>query len=165
MTKTSEEFKSYAPFFRDSAKHLCMELHNRFDFPKIDDKDVPETSDLRIGFILSMVVLRALATEHVLKSLALSIAGEFQKCHNLVKLYEDLGEEPIDFIEERCKKAGLPSMRRVLKDHQNDFESWRYSQTMDTSSHVFELFEALDLLLDITHDETFKSKFFQASTK
>ena len=98
------------------------------------------------AYFLSVTVLRALATECLLKAIAFARSGRFERGHNLSALYEALDGKTRGFIEKTADSHGVASPKRVLKRHKDDFVAWRYPAGEDQHSDLLDLDKALSVL-------------------
>ena len=90
----------------------------------------------QLGYcFISIVVLRALATELALKALYVKeMDRNAQEIHQLDRLFDDLGEITKRSVECRFQHTqasreignGKKAIRQVLTEHRDDFVSWRY---------------------------------------
>ncbi len=91
-----------------------------------------------LGFLLSSIILQALAAELALKSTHSILFGRYPKTHDLLQLFQGLNPDAIDKIEDlyrtmsRVVNAGKPTpvvvgdVQDVLRKHKSSFETWRY---------------------------------------
>ena len=98
------------------------------------------------GYFLSVTVLRALATECMLKAIAFTRHGYFLREHNLTRLYEALDGPTKGFIEKIADSHGVASPKRVLRRHRNDFVDWRYPAGKEQRSDLLDLDRTLEVL-------------------
>jgi len=98
------------------------------------------------GYFLSVTVLRALATECMLKAIASVRHGCFPREHNLSRLYETLDGPTKGCIAKTADSHGVASPKRVLKRHRNDFVEWRYPTRKSQSSDLLDLDRTLEVL-------------------
>ena len=159
MTLESENFLSFAISLRATAAYLYDDsnvriklIQNRLD---VDSN----TRALVVGHTMSIMILRSLATEYVLKSMAVNIHGRLLKTHDLFELFNDLGNAPMYFIEERAKKQGIREIREILKEHRTDFIDWRYNQ-QGVQTNILDISRALDVLISAAQNITFKNEFY-----
>ena len=82
------------------------------------------------GCMLATPILRALAAELALKSIASKMTGTHEWGHDLLKLFDGLDPSARDCIEQQhaavrhVRTHG--SVRSVLANHKDDFTDWRY---------------------------------------
>ena len=109
-----------------------------------------------LGYLLSSIVLQALAAETALKALQVYQLGYFYKTHDLAYLFKRLGpgmQQGANIMYQALVRdlneistntvVAEGSIEKVLKSHARDFEEWRY---------FFELPDGSDVsLLDIRH--------------
>ncbi len=98
------------------------------------------------GYFLSVTVLRALAAECILKAIAVTRGGSFEREHNLSRLYLVLDGEAKGYIERLADSHGVASPKRVLKRHRNDFVRWRYPTGTRQSTDLLDLDRVLEVL-------------------
>ncbi|MXW07741.1 MAG: hypothetical protein F4X56_01150 [Gammaproteobacteria bacterium] len=158
MISDSDNFLSCAISLRATTTYLNDDLNVRV-------KSIQNTSDvdsntqaLVFGHSMSMVILRALATEYVLKSMALNIHGRLLKTHDLFELYNELGKDPINFIEDHAKKQGIREVSEILKEYRTDFTDWRYNQ-QGVQTNILDISRALDVLISAAQNKIFKKQF------
>ena len=89
-------------------------------------KSTDEGTILLVGYSASIVVLRALAVELTLKSLAFKRTGKYLWIHDLSKLYGDLDTDTQAIISKIEGIQGVAPVRDILEKHKNDFVYWRY---------------------------------------
>lgn len=155
----AQRFELAAIAFRNSANHLQSKLND--DAKRLNSETNPsQTSDV-VGSFFSAVILKALATECALKQIT-SLIGitprRDKKGHDLLVLFDDLGTDVKEFIEEQCKDHGIRTMSATLDDHRNDFTDWRYL-TRAQNVHLLDLDKALDLLISLPKNELFITRF------
>ena len=109
-----------------------------------------------LGYLLSSVVLQALAAETALKALQVFQLGYFYKTHDLAYLFKRLGtgmQQGVGIMYQALVRdlnkispnavVADGSIEEVLKRHARDFEDWRYFYELPDGSDVS--------LLDIRH--------------
>ena len=99
------------------------------------------------GYLLSVAVLRALAAECMLKAIAVTRTGSFDRKHDLSHLYEALDAAARGYIEGLADSLGVASPKRVLHRHRNDFVEWRYpAGRAGRSTDLLDLDKVLEVL-------------------
>lgn len=86
-------------------------------------------TDRIVGYSFSATILRALATETMLKVLAFRKTGTYRtdgKGHDLLTLFTDLDSGTQQCIERVANENGFESPRDILEKHRSDFIEWRY---------------------------------------
>lgn len=81
------------------------------------------------GYFLSTVILRALATELMLKVLCFKKAGRYRKDregHDLLVLFNDLDSDTRKLIADLERSHGIAPLQQILEKHRGDFVDWRY---------------------------------------
>ena len=102
-----------------------------------------------LGYILSSVVLQALAAETALKAFQMLKLGYFTHGHDLLKLFKQLQPDMRDGIsiiyqslaqDLNTERPGLINLERSVEDvfrkHRRDFEEWRYVYELDAGANV-----------------------------
>ena len=102
-----------------------------------------------LGYLLSSVVLQALAAETALKALQMLKLGYFIKTHDLLKLFRQLQPDMRDGISITYRavvqafNTANPttnnlesSIEDVLRKHRRDFEEWRYVYELDDGANI-----------------------------
>ncbi len=102
-----------------------------------------------LGYLLSSVVLQALAAETALKALQMLKLGYFVKSHDLLKLFKQLQPDMRDGIsithqtlvqafntENPTTINVKSSIEDVLRKHRRDFEEWRYVYELDDGASI-----------------------------
>ena len=82
-----------------------------------------------LGYVSSTLILRALATEQMLKILSYQRTGKFRtdrKGHDLLVLFEDLDGDTRQLIDDLAKTHGIRSLEQILEKHRGDFATSRY---------------------------------------
>ena len=105
------------------------------------------------GYAVSAVLLRAFATELMLKTLSFVKTGTFRtdrKGHDLLVLFDDLDCETKNLIHDVEEKHGIAPLAKILKKHRDDFVGWRYIGEPDGKHvHFWDLDKALGVLLEV----------------
>ena len=102
-----------------------------------------------LGYLLSSVVLQALAAETALKALQMLKLGYFIHGHDLLKLFKQLQPDMRNGISityqalaqalntEHPALINLEmSVEDVLRRHRHDFEEWRYVYELDDEANI-----------------------------
>ena len=102
-----------------------------------------------LGYLLSSVVLQALAAETALKALQMLKLGYFIKTHDLLKLFKQLQPDMRDGISITYRALAQAlntesptaidpesSLEDVLRRHRRDFEEWRYVYELDDGASI-----------------------------
>ncbi len=105
------------------------------------------------GYTLSAVLLRAFATELMLKVLSFMKTGKYRKDmegHDLLVLFNDLDCETKQQICKLEGTHGIAPMAQILEKHRDDFVDWRYLGDID-GKHVdfWDLDKALFILMEV----------------
>ena len=96
-------------------------------------------------YLISVPVLRGLATECALKALSERSTGRYERIHDLVELYEDLNEGVRRIAESIAEHGGIVPPLTILEKHRRDFVDWRYPGSLSTNAA--DLPKALEVLL------------------
>ena len=114
-----------------------------------------ETDDQRVwemtGAFVGMMVLRALATELVLKALSHDTKGTYRTDrdgHDLLILFEDLDDNTKRSISKTAATEGVSSIESILEQHRHDFVKWRYPDEANKEADMLDLDKALNVLID-----------------
>ena len=108
--------------------------------------DGPTTSDADktsrvLGYAVSMVMLRALATELLLKALAFKKTGRYRRKgrhgHDLLILFNDLDSDTKKIVAAQESSQGIAPLKQILEKHKDDFIKWRYVAESDGSTVGF----------------------------
>lgn len=127
-----EELAMRARALRIVATDLHEAAHQTF--MESATKEVSGVHALRmLGRVVSLTVLRALATECILKSIAFQEKGAYRRTHDLVELYDDLARDTRKELEELADTEGILSPRIILGRHRKDFVEWRYPKEGGTN--------------------------------
>ena len=104
-----------------------------------------------LGYSVSAVLLRAFATELMLKTLSYIRTKDYRsdgKGHDLLILFNDLDDETKKQISGLEKTHGIAPMAQILEKHRNDFVDWRYLEDVDGMRTTFpDLEKALGILM------------------
>ena len=117
-----------------------------------------ETQRARIaGYTFAVVILRALATELMLKPLSFKMTGTYEGGHNLKKLFDKLDDGTKKIITKIETSHGVVGLvEKALEGHKDDFVEWRYPmEGNDLSTHFPDISRALNILLEAYNDEEF----------
>ena len=105
------------------------------------------------GYSVSAVLLRAFATELMLKSLSYMKTGKYRtdrKGHDLLVLFNDLDSETKQLINDHEEKHGIAPLAQILEKHRDDFVDWRYiGQPDGMQVHFWDLDKALGILMSV----------------
>ena len=101
------------------------------------------------GYMLSTTVLRALATECVLKALSIESTGEYRRKHDLVVLFDELNPVVARRVDNIARSRDLALPRETLERHRRDFTEWRYPPEEINSTNPSDLDSVLDVLLSV----------------
>lgn len=143
-----------------SLRHVANELQKslnqaipRGPAPSVADKD----QAVRIlGFTCSMVVLRAFATELMLKVLSFKKTGHYAKGHDLRALFDGLDGDIKKIITDLETIHGIAPLEQILERHKGDFVEWRYLMEGNSASANFlDLDKALDILIKVYNHKDF----------
>ncbi len=129
-----------------SLNWVAQEMSNALNRHNIDSSQgyvVP------LGYILSAIVLQALAAETALKALQIAKLGYFIHGHDLLNLFEKLQPDMrygISFIYQSLaqdldtERPDLIDLDRSVEDvfrrHRRDFEEWRHVYELDEGANV-----------------------------
>ena len=119
------------------AKHLFTEL-NRVGINPSDGYVQP------LGYMLSFLILQALAAETAIKASQVLKLGYFTHGHDLLKLFEEMPyemQQSINVVYQALVPNG--QIKDVLTKHKSDFEDWRYLYELKDGTSV----NFLDLLV------------------
>ena len=119
------------------AKRLLTEM-NRVGINSSDGYVQP------LGYLLSFLILQALAAETAIKASQVLKLGYFTYGHDLLELFEEMPHEMQQSINV-VYKAFVPNgqIKDVLTEHKDDFEDWRYIYELKDGTSV----SFLDLLV------------------
>ena len=107
-------------------------------------------------YMMSVPVLRGLATECALKALSARSTGKYEHTHDLVKLYVGLPDQVKRIVESIATNQGVLPPLTILKKHRKDFVDWRYPSDDGSikSSNMADLPKALVVLMSgLTHKD------------
>ncbi len=112
-----------------------------------------------LGYTLSMVMLRALATELLLKALAFKKTGRYRKDrdgHDLLILFNDLDSDTKKIVTAQESSQGIAPLKQILEKHKDDFIEWRYMAESDGSTVGFlDLDKAFLVLITVYRHKDF----------
>ena len=106
------------------------------------------------GYFLSIVILRSLATEIMLKVLSFRKTGRYRKDnkgHDLLVLFNDLDGEIREIIAKLEYSHGIAPLAQILGKHRVDFIEARYVMESEQKWHVdlLDLDKALTILIEL----------------
>ena len=119
------------------AKHLFTEM-NRAGVNPSDGYAQP------LGYLLSFLILQALAAETAIKASQVLKLGYFTHGHDLLELFEEMPydmQQSINVVYQAFVPNG--QIKDVLTKHKSDFEDWRYIYELKDGTSV----NFLDLLV------------------
>ena len=124
------------------------------------DKSTEEERNARIaGYFFGTVILRALATELVLKVLSFKKTGRYRKDrtgHDLWVLFDDLDDDTKKVIGYLEGVHGVAPLERILEKHRGDFVDWRYLMEVgDKHIDLLDLDKALGILITVLRHKDF----------
>ena len=97
-----------------------------------------------------MVILRAFATEIMLKVLSFKKTGHYKEVHDLRKLFDELDNDTKRIITDLETIHGIAPLEEILERHKGDFVEWRYLMNGNNVSAGFlDLDKALDILIKV----------------
>ena len=109
-----------------------------------------------LGYTTSMVILRAFATELMLKVLSFKKTGHYARGHDLRALFDDLDDDTKRIITDLGTIHGIAPLEQILERHKGDFVEWRYLMERNNASVGFlDLDKALDILIKVYHNKDF----------
>ena len=112
-----------------------------------------------LGSTLSTVILRALATELLLKALTLRKTGQpekVRKVHDLLILFNDLDSETKEIVTAQESSQRIKPVPQILEEHKKDFETWRYiAESPVEPTGFWDLGKAFEVLLTVYHHKDF----------
>ena len=106
------------------------------------------------GYFLSIVILRSLATEIMLKVLSFRKTGRYRrdsKGHDLLVLFNDLDGETREIIAKLEYSHGVAPLSQILGKHRVDFIEARYVMESEQKWHIdlLDLDKALTILMEL----------------
>lgn len=113
------------------------------------------------GYTSSTLILRALATELMLKVLSYKRTGKFRakgkEGHDLRILFDDLDEETRQLIDDLASAHGFRPLEQILEKHRGDFVNIRYLMMQDGQSRadLQDLDKAFSILTAVFYGERF----------
>ena len=112
------------------------------------------------GYVSSTLILRALATEQMLKVLSYMRTGNYRtngNGHDLLVLFDELDGDTKQLIDDLAKTHGIRPLEQILKKHRNDFVNFRYMLMEDGQTQVDlqDLDKAFFILTDVFRSEKF----------
>ena len=130
-------------------------------------KGVPPVTDKEqrkrlAGYTFAMVILRAFATELMLKALSFKKTGRYRKDrdgHDLLILFNDLDSDTRKIIAAQERLHGIAPLEQILEKHRGDFMEWRYLMEGEAREVGFlDLDKALLILIAVyAHKDFLKS--------
>ena len=114
-------------------------------------------ADRMFGYLLSAVILRALATELILKLISFRKTGDYKRCHDLLDLLNDLDSDTMTIVSDIETVRGVAPLTKILGRHKSDFVETRYlmESPNDWSVGLLDLNNALTVLLDVYKHKEF----------
>ena len=113
-----------------------------------------------LGYLLSTVMLRALAAELILKALSCKKTGQYKKGkdgHDLLALFNDLDSSTKTIVAKLEDNHGIAPLEKILEKHRNDFVAWRYLAEAKTQNvGVLDLDKALTVLRNVYQHVDFR---------
>ena len=97
--------------------------------------------------MVSVVILRAFATECALKALAIRTRRSYLFTHDLLGLFDFL-DEPVRRFLEGAHGSDATTFRATMQSHRSDFTKWRYPDEDGSSVNSGDLEPALKVCLD-----------------
>ena len=138
-----------------SLQRTADDLQNRLDNYTMPDPPAPEDAHLIAGYSLTILILRALATELALKALfCIQNNGQQQsKIHDLSLLYKKLDGDSKAKIAKYGKDRKIDVVR-VLETHKNAIVDWRYFADLSNNLHAncLDLDKALGVIVCVVDD-------------
>ena len=110
-----------------------------------------EGKEVRLtGYTISMLILRALATEIVLKALSFKTTGTYEKTHDLLDLFDSLDCRIKVIVTAVERSQGVAPLRQILEKHRGDFVEWRYiGEAGERHTDFLDLDKALNVLMTV----------------
>lgn len=117
----------------------------------------PSGTKKAVAYMMSVPVLRALATECALKALSAKSTGTYIRWHDLLKLYKKLNDDAKRVVASIAANQGVLPPLTILENHRTDFVDWRYPFTNGTvrSTDMPDLQKALAVLLTTLNHQDF----------
>ena len=111
------------------------------------------------GYFLSAVILRALATELMLKALSFKKTGQYRKDkdgHDLLVLFNDLDSDTRKIVATQERSQGIAPLEQILGKHKGDFVEWRYPTDGESLEvDLLDLDKALHILVAVSEHRDF----------
>ena len=112
------------------------------------------------GYVSSTLILRALATEQMLKALSYKRSSEYRtdgKGHDLLVLFDDLDGDTRQLIGDLAKTHGIRPLEQILEEHRGDFVNFRYALNEDRQiqANLQDLDKAFSILKAVFDSEKF----------
>ena len=155
------EAQNVLAFQAVSLRQVADDLQNDINQMTVDVQTIKMTRVL--GYSLSMVMLRALATELMLKALSFKKTGQYRKDrngHDLLILFNDLDSETKKIVGAQESSQEIASLQQILEKHKDDFIEWRYIAEKENGTPVdfLDLDKALLVLITVySHKDFLKS--------
>jgi len=113
-----------------------------------------------MGYVSSTLILRALATELLLKALSYRRCGTYRidrDGHDLLVLFGDLDGDTNQLIDEIANTHGIRPLEKILEKHRGDFVNFRYFLMEDGQTHVDlqDLDKAFFVLTEVLQSQKF----------
>ena len=142
----SERKKYYADRERMMAEARSLNWIANHLFTEFNRKGINQSEGYvqPLGYMLSFVVLQALAAETAIKATQVLKLGYFTRGHDLLKLFKEIPAEmrqSVNVVYQALVPGG--QIEDVLTKHRSDFEDWRYMFELKDGSNV----NFLDLLV------------------
>ena len=115
-----------------------------------------------LGYVSSTLILRALATEQMLKVLSYMKTGNYRTDgkagHDLLVLFDELDDPTRQLIDDLAETHGIRPLAQILEKHRNDFANFRYIMTEDGQTHadLQDLDKAFSILTAVSKGEKFR---------
>ena len=134
----------------DRLEQIANEILNQ---PNI----VPAETKKAVSYLMSVPVLRALATECALKALSAKSTGKYNLTHDLVELYNNLNNDVKRVVTSIANNQGVLPPLTILENHRTDFVDWRYPSKTGTvrSTSMPDLQNALAVLMTTLNHQDF----------
>lgn len=108
------------------------------------------------GYFFSTVILRALATELLLKALSFRRTGTYERTHDLLDLFNALDSDTRNIITTLEGVHGIAPLERILEKHRGDFVEWRHlMEGGDHDTGLLDLDKALTILIAVYNHQDF----------
>ena len=124
------------------------DLHRRFKEMTSGGAQTQAGRHRLAGYMVSVVTLRAFATECALKALAAKSRRSYLPTHDLLVLFDFLDGAVKDSMEQALR-GGATTMRSTMECHRRDFVEWRYPAAKVVSANSEDLEPALTVCVDV----------------